>query len=79
LEEFFETRQNLTARNLAAEFGFDYIMVKNQEELEQAMSSFYTQGIYPKILEIESGSADNATILKQVKAFVNSKLSLSKG
>lgn len=79
LEEFFETRQNLTAGNLAAEFGFAYTLVKKQEELEKAMSSFYDPGIYPKILEIESVSADNAAILKQVKTFVNSELNLSKG
>ncbi|MDI1322885.1 MAG: 2-succinyl-5-enolpyruvyl-6-hydroxy-3-cyclohexene-1-carboxylic-acid synthase [Algoriphagus sp.] len=79
LEEFFETRQNLNASHLADEFGFNYTFVKNMEELEEAMSSFYTPGIHPKILEIESVSADNAAILKQVKAFVNSELMNSQG
>lgn len=79
LEEFFETRQNLNASHLADEFGFNYTLVKNIEELEEAMSSFYTPGIHPKILEIESVSADNAAILKQVKAFVNSELMNSQG
>ena len=79
LEEFFETRQKLTARNLAVEFGFTYTLAKNQEELELAMSNFYTPGIHPKILEIESGSANNATIFKQVKAYISSELNKSEG
>lgn len=79
LEEFFETRQNLNASHLADEFGFNYTLVKNLEELEAAMSSFYAPGIQPKILEVESVSADNAAILKQVKSFVSSELNKSKG
>jgi 2-succinyl-5-enolpyruvyl-6-hydroxy-3-cyclohexene-1-carboxylate synthase len=79
LEEFFETRQNLNASHLAKEFGFSYSLVKSLQELESSMSSFYAPGIQPKILEIESVSADNATILKHVKAYVSSELSKSKG
>lgn len=68
LEEFFETKQQLSANHLAEEFGFFYIKVKNREELERALSDFYEPSIQPKILEIESTSAKNADILKQVKA-----------
>lgn len=78
LEEFFETRQKLTASHLANEFGFSYSLVKNQQELEQALVRFYDPGIQPKILEIESVSSENAAILKQVKALINSELDLSK-
>lgn len=74
LEEFFETRQKLTAGHLANEFGFSYSMVKTLQELEQALVRFYEPGIHPKVIEIESVSADNADILKQVKAFINSEL-----
>ncbi|MCU0400799.1 MAG: 2-succinyl-5-enolpyruvyl-6-hydroxy-3-cyclohexene-1-carboxylic-acid synthase [Algoriphagus sp.] len=72
LEEFFETRQKLTASHLAAEFGFEYQLVKNQEELDKALSNFYNPSLKPKILEIESSSAKNAEILKLVKEKVKS-------
>lgn len=67
LEEFFETKQMLSAHHLAEEFGFFYIKVKNQAELERALLDFYEPSIQPKILEIETSSPKNAAILKQVK------------
>lgn len=74
LEEFFETKQQLSANHLAEEFGFFYIKVKNQQELESALIDFYEPSIQPKILEIESSSAKNAEILKQVKATISAAL-----
>ncbi|WP_111670097.1 2-succinyl-5-enolpyruvyl-6-hydroxy-3-cyclohexene-1-carboxylic-acid synthase [Algoriphagus litoralis] len=74
LEEFFETRQQLNANHLAEEFGFFYIKAKNKEELERALTDFYEPSIHPKILEIESSSAKNAEILKQIKAKVSAAL-----
>jgi 2-succinyl-5-enolpyruvyl-6-hydroxy-3-cyclohexene-1-carboxylate synthase len=70
LEEFFETRQKLNAFHFAAEFGFEYQLIKNQEELEKALTNFYEPGLKPKILEIESSSPKNAEILKQVKTHI---------
>jgi 2-succinyl-5-enolpyruvyl-6-hydroxy-3-cyclohexene-1-carboxylate synthase len=67
LEEYFETKQMLSANHLAEEFGFFYIKVKNQQELESALIDFYEPSIHPKILEIETSSPKNAEILKQVK------------
>jgi 2-succinyl-5-enolpyruvyl-6-hydroxy-3-cyclohexene-1-carboxylate synthase len=74
LEEFFETKQKLNASHLAVEFGFEYQLVKNQEELEKAMTSFYNPSLRPKILEIESSSPENAEILKQVKEKIKSSI-----
>lgn len=74
LEEFFETKQQLSANHLAKEFGFFYIKVKNQQELESALIDFYEPSIQPKILEIESSSEKNAEILKQVKANISAAL-----
>lgn len=74
LEEFFETKQQLSANHLAEEFGFFYIKVKNQQELESALIDFYEPSIHPKILEIESSSAKNAEILKLVKARISTEL-----
>jgi 2-succinyl-5-enolpyruvyl-6-hydroxy-3-cyclohexene-1-carboxylate synthase len=68
LEEYFETLQSLTAKNLANEFGFEYEYVTEESDLDQAMVSFYKSSISPKIIEIKSESADNVAILKNIRA-----------
>lgn len=75
LEEFFETKQKLNASHLASEFGFDYQLAKNQEDLEKALKSFYEPSLKAKILEIETSSPQNAEILKQVKEKVKATIS----
>jgi 2-succinyl-5-enolpyruvyl-6-hydroxy-3-cyclohexene-1-carboxylate synthase len=67
LEEFFETQQALTAAHLAAEYGFGYDLVKNAQDLDQTLATFFEESAAPKILEIESESAQNEAILKSVK------------
>ena len=67
LEEFFETKQNLSADHLATEFGFFYSKVVNQEELEVSLTDFYDDSLHPKILEIETESKSNSHILKLIK------------
>jgi len=67
LEEFFETQQALTAAHLAAEYGFGYDLVRNAQDLDQALATFFEESAAPKILEIESESAQNEAILKSVK------------
>ena len=74
LEEFFETKQALNANHLAKEYGFEYRLVNNYQELEASLNDFYSDSAVPKILEIESKSADNANILSQIKARINSEL-----
>lgn len=66
LEEYFETKQKLTAQHLATEYGFFYSKVVNQEELEASLEDFYKDSLHPKILEIETSSPKNAEILKSV-------------
>lgn len=75
LEEFFETKQKLTAQHLATEYGFFYVKVNSKSELDAALTDFFAPGIHPKILEIESQSPKNAEILKEVKAKISLKLS----
>ena len=67
LAEFFETQQALTAAHLAAEYGFGYDLVRNAQDLDQALATFFEESAAPKILEIESESAQNEAILKSVK------------
>ncbi|MEB2776304.1 2-succinyl-5-enolpyruvyl-6-hydroxy-3-cyclohexene-1-carboxylic-acid synthase [Algoriphagus sp. D3-2-R+10] len=74
LEEFFETKQRLSANHLATEFGFFYSKVVNQEELEASLEDFYEDSLHPKILEIETSSVKNAEILKEVKEKIKTEL-----
>lgn len=76
LEEFFETKQKLSAQHLATEFGFFYVKVINQNELELALEDFYSPSIHPKILEIETESKSNADLLKLIKVRVTETLSV---
>lgn len=74
LKEYFETRQSLTAQNLAEEFGFEYAMVCKYEELQKELQTLFAPGVKPKILEILSESSKNAQILSTVKALIRSAL-----
>ncbi|MEB2785464.1 2-succinyl-5-enolpyruvyl-6-hydroxy-3-cyclohexene-1-carboxylic-acid synthase [Algoriphagus persicinus] len=76
LEEFFETKQNLSAQHLATEFAFFYAKVINNEELKLALEDFYSPSIHPKILEIETESKSNADLLKLIKVRVTETLSV---
>ena len=74
LEEYFETKQKLNAYHLAQEFGFEYVLVKNELEIKHHLESFYSPSLKPKILEIETSSSKNAEILKSVKAKIKQAL-----
>ncbi|MHA7129052.1 2-succinyl-5-enolpyruvyl-6-hydroxy-3-cyclohexene-1-carboxylic-acid synthase [Algoriphagus namhaensis] len=67
LEEFFETKQSLSARNISDEFGFGYVEVKDRLSLQKALEQFYSPSIKPKLLEITTESKKNADILAGVK------------
>lgn len=50
--EYFETQHKLNASYLADMFGFIYTSVDNYESLDEALSEFYFDAGFPKILEI---------------------------
>ncbi|SHO60850.1 2-succinyl-5-enolpyruvyl-6-hydroxy-3-cyclohexene-1-carboxylic-acid synthase [Algoriphagus zhangzhouensis] len=74
LEEYFETRQALTAENLAKEFHFNYTKVSDQKSLTEALQDFYSPSIHPKTLEIESKSSLNEQQLKKLKGLIRDSL-----
>lgn len=74
LKEFFETKQVLNANHLASEFGFEYYLVRTKSDLKNSLKDFYLESLVPKLLEIESHSEENAHILSQIKARINSIL-----
>jgi len=66
LEEYFETKQALTASNLAEEFSIHYIMCDRRSKLNNQIKEFFeTEG--PVIFEVESDSATNKEILNSFK------------
>ena len=67
MEEYFETHQKLNGSNLAKDFGFNYQLVQNMEELQSELKLFFYESVSPKILEIKSSSQINTQTLKMVK------------
>ena len=65
LDEYFETTQKLTAVSLAQEFGLIYYTANNKESLISVLPSFF-QHENAAILEIESDSAENTALLKEL-------------
>lgn len=68
LEEYFETHQALTAHHLAQEFGFEYHLVQELNDLKIVFNDFFEKSLTPKILEIETDSKTNAEFLDKFKA-----------
>jgi 2-succinyl-5-enolpyruvyl-6-hydroxy-3-cyclohexene-1-carboxylate synthase len=60
LEEYFETRQQLDARNTALDFGLGYSACQSLEELEQVLPTFFSPNAGAGILEIFTDSKSNA-------------------
>ena len=70
LEEFFETRQTLTAENTAKDFNLRYFPVSSFEELEAALPVFFAAGTGAAILEIFTDSKTNAAFFEEYRAAV---------
>lgn len=71
LEEYFETRQNLNAKNTAADFDFEYIPASDLNDLEQALPGFFEKSEHPKLLEIFTDGKVNQEIFNQYKKHIN--------
>jgi 2-succinyl-5-enolpyruvyl-6-hydroxy-3-cyclohexene-1-carboxylate synthase len=53
-DEYFITKQKLSASHLATEFGFEYFKLDSTKKLQSAISYFFDFNGKTKILEIES-------------------------
>lgn len=62
-DRYFETKHQLTAKQLCDMYGFDYEVAKNQTELEQQLEGFYKASKQPKLLEIFTPSRINDKLL----------------
>ena len=70
LEEFFETRQQLTAENTARDFNLRYFPVSSFEELEAALPVFFATETGAAILEVFTDSKTNAAFFEEYRAAV---------
>jgi 2-succinyl-5-enolpyruvyl-6-hydroxy-3-cyclohexene-1-carboxylate synthase len=66
-EEYFITRQQLNARKLCEEFGFDYLKMDNKRKVKNLLKDFFDFDGRTKILEIESDITLNKTIFDNLK------------
>lgn len=70
LEEYFETKQALSAKHLAAEYGIPYLLLNKRSKMKNQIDEFVnSKG--PMILEFESNSQDNVDTLKAFRSKLN--------
>ncbi len=69
---FFVTKQNLTARHLAAEFGFDYLYIDSIKKIKNGLKDFFIFDGKTKILEMESGQEENKQAFEKFKQQIKS-------
>ncbi|SHL12629.1 2-succinyl-5-enolpyruvyl-6-hydroxy-3-cyclohexene-1-carboxylic-acid synthase [Hymenobacter psychrotolerans] len=72
LEEFFETRQPLTAANTARDFNLRYLTAQSFAELESTLPVFFAPESGASLLEITTDSQTNAEFFEQYRAAVKS-------
>ncbi len=70
LEEFFETRQLLTAANTARDFNLRYFPVSSFDELEAALPVFFAAETGAAVLEVFTDSKTNASFFEEYRAAV---------
>ncbi|MCA8831096.1 2-succinyl-5-enolpyruvyl-6-hydroxy-3-cyclohexene-1-carboxylic-acid synthase [Hymenobacter pini] len=75
LEEFFETRQPLTAENTARDFNLRYLTARSFTELESALPVFFAPESGASLLEITTSSPTNAEFFEQYRAAVRTSFS----
>ena len=75
LDEFFETRQLLTAENTARDFNLRYLPVSSFAELDAALPVFFAAETGAAILEVFTDSKTNAAFFEEYRAAVKQDFS----
>lgn len=70
LDKFFLTKHTLKAKNLAADFGLIYENCTSQNELNQALNSFFEPSETAKILELSFDMDKSAEVYKVFRKMV---------
>ncbi len=66
LDEYFDTFQNLNAKNTVKDFNMEYRSVCNLEDLQNHLKSFYKKSLNPVLIEIETEKDVNSKHFKRV-------------
>lgn len=69
-DEFFVTKQTLTAKHICDEFGFEYIKLSNRRQIKNALKNFFEEGNCPKILELETTALLSKNIFENFKNYI---------
>ncbi|MDP4291737.1 MAG: 2-succinyl-5-enolpyruvyl-6-hydroxy-3-cyclohexene-1-carboxylic-acid synthase [Bacteroidota bacterium] len=70
LEEYFETRHNFTAENIALAYGLDYASCASMGEMKEQLPLLYVESTKAKILEIFTSNEENADVLSSYFKFI---------
>ena len=71
LEEYFETVQDLNAKNTALDANIEYFQIKSNDEFSDNIDSFLSPIGKSKLIEIETNSKINAEVFKLFKMEFN--------
>lgn len=74
LEEYFETKQPLTATSLATEFGLEYQQARKRRKFKRALQRFLKPSEQSQLLELITNSQVNQAILKSYKQSFSPKI-----
>ena len=67
-EEYFVTRQNLTAENTLKDFDLDYIQVNDRTSFDKALNEFFQTSGKSKVMEVMTDGLLNTEVWKKFKA-----------
>ncbi|WP_460219095.1 2-succinyl-5-enolpyruvyl-6-hydroxy-3-cyclohexene-1-carboxylic-acid synthase [Psychroserpens sp. MEBiC05023] len=67
---FFETKHQLTAKQLCEMFQFEYKTAHNEEDLELSLNQFYKESNRPQLLEVFTPRTENDEILLNYFKFI---------
>jgi 2-succinyl-5-enolpyruvyl-6-hydroxy-3-cyclohexene-1-carboxylate synthase len=71
-DDFFVTKQKLTARHLAAEYGFEYLHIDSLKKVKNCLKDFLLFDGKTKIMEIESSQEENKEAFEIFKQQIKS-------
>ncbi len=69
-EDFFITKQKLSAKNLCQEFGIEYTLVDNLKKVKNSLKDFFEPDERLKLIEIETDSKTSKEVFEQFKQLI---------
>jgi 2-succinyl-5-enolpyruvyl-6-hydroxy-3-cyclohexene-1-carboxylate synthase len=70
LDNYFETKNNVTAENMLKDYNCDYFKCSSLEEVKNVLSDFYTLNGKFKVLEVQFDSKSNTSLFNDFKIFL---------